>query len=191
MNVLLVNGSPRRQGNTRHALEIVARALEAEGVGTQICQLGGANARGCQSCGECARTANGRCALRDDISEILEKVWACDGLVIGSPTYFSNVSSEVKALIDRVGVVSGANGGLLRGKVGAAVVVARRAGANFAFAAINFLFTKCEMPLASAAYWNMALARAPGEVKGDAEGVATFETLGANMAFMLKRLRGQ
>ncbi len=121
----------------------------------------------------------------------LEKIWAADGLVIGTPTYFSNVSSEVKALIDRAGVVSGANGGLLRGKVGAAVVAARRSGANFAFAAVNFLFTKCEMPVASAGYWNMTLSGAPGDVQKDAEGRQTFETLGRNMARMVLRLGAQ
>ncbi len=189
MKVLLLNGSPRRRGNTFQALEIIARALEAEGVEAEICQLGGKNVRGCQSCGGCARLKNRRCALEDDMNDILEKIWAADGLVIGSPTYFSNVSSEVKALIDRAGVVSGANGGLLRGKVGAAAVAVRRAGSNFTFAAINFLFTKCEMPVASSGYWNMTLARDPGEIQGDEEGIRTFETLGRSMAFMVKRLR--
>lgn len=187
--VVLINGSPRRQGNTRRALEIVARALEAEGVETDILQLGGKNVRGCQSCGACSRLKNGRCAIDDDMNEILEKIWQADGIVIGSPTYFSNVSSEVKALIDRAGVVSGANGGLLRGKVGAAAVAVRRAGSNFTFAAINFLFTKCEMPVASAGYWNMTLAHMPGDIEGDEEGIRTFETLGKNMAFMVKKLR--
>lgn len=191
MKVLLVNGSPRRQGNTFQALQTVARALEEGGVEAEICQLGGRDVRGCQNCGGCARRKDRRCVLADDMNDILEKLWAADGLVIGSPTYFSNVSSEVKALIDRAGVVSGANGGLLRGKVGAAAVAARRAGANFTFAAINFLFTKCEMPVASAGYWNMALAGAPGDIQNDAEGIRTFETLGKNMALMVRKLRAQ
>lgn len=191
MKVLLINGSPRRHGNTFQALEIVARALEESGVEAEICQLGGKDVRGCQNCGGCSRRKDRRCVLADGMNDILEKIWAADGLVIGSPTYFSNVSSEVKALIDRAGVVSGANDGLLRGKVGAAVIAARRAGANFAFAAINFLFTKCEMPVASAGYWNMTLAGAPGEAQNDTEGIRTFETLGKNMAFMVRRLRGQ
>ncbi len=191
MKVLLVNGSPRRQGNTHQALEIVAEALENGGVEAEICQLGGRDVRGCQSCGGCAQLQNRRCVLQDEMNGFLEKIWAADGLVIGTPTYFSNVSSEVKALIDRAGVVSGANGGLLRGKVGAAVVAARRSGANFAFAAVNFLFTKCEMPVASAGYWNMTLSGAPGDVQKDAEGRQTFETLGRNMARMVLRLGAQ
>ena len=191
MKVLLVNGSPRRQGNTHQALEIVAGALENGGVEAEICQLGGRDVRGCQSCGGCARLQNRRCVLQDEMNGFLEKIWAADGLVIGTPTYFSNVSSEVKALIDRAGVVSGANGALLRGKVGAAVVAARRSGANFAFAAVNFLFTKCEMPVASAGYWNMTLSGAPGDVQKDAEGRQTFETLGRNMARMVLRLGAQ
>lgn len=188
--VLLINGSPRKNGNTRQALEIVANALNKDGIDTEIVQLGGMPIRGCQACNGCRRMKNNRCVLDDGLNEILEKIWKADGLVIGSPTYFSNVSAETKALIDRAGYVSGSNGGLLRGKIGAPVVAVRRSGGNFTFAAINFLFTKCEMPVATSSYWNMTLAREPGDVQNDEEGKRTFETLGANMAFMIKRLRG-
>lgn len=186
--VVAINGSPRKDGNTHRALEIVGEELTACGMEVELIQLGGIVVRGCQACRACAKR-NGLCALDDGMNEILRRVWAADGLLIGSPTYFSNVSTETKAFIDRCGCVSGANGGLLRGKIGAAVTAARRAGSNMTFAAINYLFTKCEMPVATSGYWNMTLAREPGDIDADSEGVETFRTLGRNMAFLLERLR--
>jgi len=113
---------------------------------------------------------------------------AADGIIIGSPTYFSNVTTEVKALIDRCGFVSKANGGLLRNKVGASVISVRRAGSNFVYSAINFFFGISEMVIASSNYWNMTLSVLPGDIQKDQEGILTFKTLGKNMAHVMKKL---
>ena len=184
--VILLSGSPRADGNTKQALEIVAGELQAENIETEIVQLGGRVFSGCKACGGCGRNKNGKCVVSDGMNEIMEKVFKADGLVIGSPTYFANVTAEVKAFIDRCGYVNRANGGLLRDKPGAAVAIARRAGADFVYAAINFFFGIAEMPIATSTYWNLSLARLPGDVHNDEEGVATFKTLGKNLAKMIK-----
>jgi len=186
--VVAINGSPRKEGNTSRALHIVGDVLTACGIAVTYIQLGGMPVRGCQACGACAKLEN-RCVMDDGMNEILHSVWQADGIILGSPTYFSNVSAETKAFIDRCGYVSGANGGLLRGKIGAAVTAVRRSGGNVTVAAMQYLFTKCEMPVATSSYWNMTLARTQGEIEKDQEGIQTFQTLGKNMAFMLERLR--
>ena len=146
---------------------------------------------GCLACGKCWETQDNRCIRQDDeINAYIAKMQEADGIIIGSPTYFSNVSTEVKALIDRCGFVSKANGGdLLRGKVGAAVVSVRRAGSTFTYSAINFFFGIAEMIIPSSSYWNMTLALEPGDVQKDEEGKETFRTLGKNMAKLLKQIK--
>lgn len=191
MKVVAFNGSPRVNGNTKQSLEIVLNELKKEGIETEIIQLGGRKVFGCLACGKCRETKNNRCARKDDeMNTFIQKMEEADGIIIGSPTYFSNVSSEVKALIDRCGYVAKSNGGtLLKGKVGASVVAARRAGSTFTYSAINFFFGIAEMVICSSNYWNLTLARDPGEVQNDAEGIQTFETLGKNMAQLLKQVR--
>ncbi len=189
MKVVAFNGSPRRGGNTEHSLRIVLEELEKEGIETELVQLGGRKVFGCAACGMCWKNKDRRCARKDDeMNEILEKLFEADGILIGSPTYFSNVTTEVKAFIDRAGFVSMANGGLLRRKVGAAVVSVRRAGSNFTYAAINFFFGITEMIVPGSTYWNMAIGNAPGDVMNDAEGIQTMKNLGRNMAWTLKKL---
>lgn len=189
MKVVAFNGSPRRNGNTAQSLKIVLDELEKEGMETELVQLGGRKVFGCLACGKCRVNKDGKCARKDDeMNELMEKMFSADGVIIGSPTYYSNVTSEVKALIDRCGYVSGANGGLLRRKIGAAVVVARRAGTNFSYAAINFFFGISEMIIPGSTYWNMVLARDPGEVQNDEEGKRTLSNLGKNMAWLLKKI---
>lgn len=191
MKVVAFNGSPRPQGNTAQSLQIVLAELAKEGIETEMIQLGGRKVYGCLACGKCWETRNNRCIRQDDeMNLFIEKMQQADGVIIGSPTYFSNVSPEVKALIDRCGFVNKANGGeLLRGKIGAPVVAVRRAGSTFVYSAINFFFGIAEMPIATSSYWNMTLALEPGEVQKDAEGIQTFQTLGKNMAKLLKQLR--
>lgn len=190
MKVVAFNGSPRVNGNTAQSLQIVLRELEREGIETELVQLGGRKVFGCLSCGKCWENRDNRCARTDDeMNAYIEKMRTADGIIIGSPTYFSNVSTEVKALIDRCGFVSKANdGAMLRGKVGAAVVSVRRAGSNFTYAAINFFFGIAEMIVPGSSYWNMTLSLEPGDVQKDEEGIETFQTLGRNMAALLKRL---
>ena len=191
MKVIAFNGSPRQNGNTAQSLQIVLAELAKEGIETEIIQLGGRKVFGCLACGKCREMQNNRCVRQDDeMNSFIEKIQEADGILIGSPTYFSNVSTEVKALIDRCGFVSKANGGnLLRGKIGAPVVAVRRAGSTFVYSAINFFFGIAEMPIATSSYWNMTLALEPGEVQKDEEGIQTFRTLGKNMAKLLKQTR--
>ncbi len=187
MKVIAINGSPRSEGNTKKSLELIAKILREEGIDTEIVQLGGRLLHGCSACGGCAKMKNQKCSVTtDDMNDVLEKVYAADGLIIGSPTYFSNVTTETKAFIDRCGYVSRANGGLLKDKIGAPVVVARRAGSNFVYAALNFFFGIAQMPIASSNYWNVGFAGQAGNVLDDAEGVATFETLAKSMAKLMK-----
>ena len=191
MKVIAFNGSPRQNGNTAQSLQIVLAELAKEGIETEMIQLGGRKVFGCLACGKCREMQNNRCIRQDDeMNSFIEKMQEADGILIGSPTYFSNVSTEVKALIDRCGFVSKANGGnLLRGKIGAPVVAVRRAGSTFVYSAINFFFGIAEMPIATSSYWNMTLALEPGEVQKDEEGIQTFRTLGKNMAKLLKQTR--
>jgi len=191
LKVVAFNGSPRKEGNTAQSLKIVLDQLEKEGIETELVQLGGQKVFGCLGCGKCREHKNNRCVRQDDeMNVFIQKMLEADGIIIGSATYFSNVTTEVKALIDRCGSVNRANGGdMLRGKVGAAVVSARRAGANFTYAAINFFFGISEMTISSSNYWNITLSLLPGDVQKDTEGIQTFETLGRNMAKLIKQVR--
>ncbi len=190
MKVVAFNGSPRVNGNTAQSIEIVFKELAKEGIETELIQLGGRKVFGCMACGKCYERKDCRCVRQDDeMNTFIQKIKEADGIIIGSPTYFSNVSTEVKALIDRSGFVNKANGGsILRGKVGAAVVSVRRAGSTFTYSAINFFFGIAEMIIPSSSYWNMTLSLEPGDVQKDEEGIHTFEILGQNMAGVLKKL---
>ncbi len=188
MKVIGFNGSPRKKGNTAYSLGVIFDELEREGVETELIQLGGADIRGCRACYKCYEKKNRRCAVEDDLNVFVEKMVAADGILIGSPVYFSNVSTEVKALIDRAGLVVRANGDLLKRKVGAAVISVRRAGATHVYSSINFFFGINHMIIPGSSYWNLAVGKAPGEVADDAEGIATMRDLGRNMAWLLKKI---
>lgn len=190
MKVVAFNGSPRREGNTAQAINIVFEELQKEGIETEMVQLGGVKVFGCLACGKCWQNKDNKCARTDDeMNSFLSKMIEADGIIIGSPTYFSNVSTEVKALIDRCGFVAKANGGtLFKDKVGAPVVSVRRAGSNFVYAAINFFFGISEMIIPGSSYWNMTLSMNPGDIQNDSEGIKTFRTLGKNMAWLLKKI---
>jgi multimeric flavodoxin WrbA len=190
MKVVAFNGSPRTNGNTAQSIQIVLDELQKEGIETEFVQLGGRKVFGCLACEQCWENRDNRCARQDDeMNLFIQKMREADGIIIGSPTYFSNVSTEVKALIDRCGFVAKANdGAMLRGKVGAAVVSVRRAGSNFTYAAINFFFGIAEMIIPGSSYWNMTLSLEPGDIQKDEEGIQTFQTLGKNMAKLLKQV---
>ncbi len=190
MKVVAFNGSPRKNGNTSILIKTVLEELEDEGIKTEFFQLGGKPIRGCTACMKCFENKDLWCAVKDDVlNECLEKMIEADGIVIGSPTYFSNVSSEVKALIDRAGFVSIANGRVFRRKVGAAVVAVRRAGATDVFDAINKLFFINEMIVPGSTYWNLGIGLEKGDVHNDEEGLATMKALGENMAWLLKKIK--
>lgn len=187
MKVVALNGSPRANGNTMAGLEVMKEILEKEGIETEIIQLGGHTFAGCRACNGCFKMKNGKCVTDDGMNEVIQKVFEADGLIIGSPSYFSNVTTEVKAFIDRCGYVAMANGNPLKRKVGTSVVPARRAGSNFVYSAINFFYGINEMTIASSSYWNMSLALKRGDLLKDEEGVATLETLADNMVFLIKQ----
>jgi len=189
MNVLAVNGSPRAGGNTARLLRAVCDVLEGEGITTETFQLGGQAVRGCTACYACAENKDGRCVLPDDaVSACLEKMKAADGLLLGSPTYFADVTTEMKALVDRAGFVARVNGDLFRRKVGAAVVAVRRGGALHVFDTLNHFFLIGGMIVPGSIYWNFGFGLREGDVEGDEEGLRTMTALGENMAWLLKRL---
>lgn len=189
MKVVGFNGSPRKEGNTSVLIDAVLVELEKEGIETERIQLGGRSIHGCRACMKCFDNQDGHCAMDDDIlNELIDKMADADGIIIGSPTYFSNVSSEVKALIDRAGLVAIANGHMLRRKIGLGVVAVRRAGAVPTFDAINRFFLINQVIVPGSVYWNMGFGLGKGEVNSDEEGLNTMRVLGENMAWLLKKL---
>lgn len=189
MKVVAFNGSARKDGNTAILIGYVSRELEKEGVETELIQLSGSRIHGCIACMKCFENKDQRCSVKDDIvNDCIEKMLAADGIILGSPTYFANVSTEMKALIDRAGMVSRANNDMLARKVGAAVVAVRRAGAIHVFNSINHFFFIGQMVVPGSSYWNLGMGRQKGEVEKDDEGIQTMKNLGRNMAWLLKKL---
>ena len=191
IKVVALNGSARKGGNTAILLRAVLKELENEGIETELIELSGAKIHGCLACRECSKNKDRRCAQKGDIgNELIEKMAAADGILLGSPTYVADISPEIKALMDRTCLVSGANGGLFRRKVGSAVVAVRRAGAIHAFDALNHFFLISEMIIPGSSYWNIGIGREIGDVERDEEGMRTMKTLGQNMAWLLKKING-
>ena len=189
MKVAAFNGSPKRDGNTARMLGYALAELEAAGIETELVQVGGRPLRGCIACGKCFERQDRRCTNdADAMNGFIETMIGADGILLGSPTYFSDVTSEMKALIDRAGYVTRANGNLLRRKVGAGVAVHRRAGAMHVFDTLNHFFLIAEMVVVGSSYWNIGVGRSPGDVDQDTEGVETMRTLGRNMAWAVERL---
>ena len=189
MKVVAFNGSPRKNGNTAMLIKAVLDVLEGEGIETECVQLGGQKIHGCTACMQCVKNQNRRCAVDNDIlNGLIDKMLEADGIIIGSPTYFANVTSEVKALIDRAGLVAVANGHMFKRKVGAGVVAVRRAGAANVFDAINKVFLINQMVVPGSVYWNLGFGLGVEEVKDDEEGMKTMRVLGENMAWLLKKL---
>ena len=189
MKVIGINGSPRKDGNTSAMIHAVFRELKTEGIGTEMIQVGGELLHGCTGCRGCFSMKNGRCVIEDDIiNSCIEKMVEADGIILGSPTYFSNLTPELKALIDRAGYVARANGEMFRRKVGASVVAVRRAGAMHVFNSINHFFFISNMIVPGSSYWNMSLSRDLGDFAKDEEGLETMKNLGRNMAWLLKKI---
>ncbi|HJO95752.1 MAG TPA: flavodoxin family protein [Victivallales bacterium] len=189
MKVVAFNGSPRKSGNTAILIKQVFGELEKNGIETELIQLGGKKIKGCIACGKCFENKNKRCIFNDDIlNECLEKMIEADGIIIGSPTYFANVTTEVKALIDRSGFVAIANDRMLKRKIGAAVVAVRRAGAANVFDAINKLFMINQMIVPGSSYWNLGIGLDKGDVENDEEGLKTMSALGENISWLLKKI---
>ena len=190
IKVVAFSGSARKGGNTAILLKYVLKELEDEGIETELVEMSGTNIHGCRACRECSKRKDRRCAQKNDMGNAyLEKMELADGILLGSPTYVADISPEMKALIDRACLVSMSNGGLLRRKVGAAVVAVRRAGAIHAFDAMNHFFLISEMIIPGSSYWNIGIGREIGDVEKDEEGIRTMKVLGRNMAWLLKQLK--
>jgi len=190
MKVVAFNGSARKDGNTAIMINTALKELEKNGIDTELFQLSGKKIHGCLACGKCFENKDRRCAVKTDVlNECLEKIIAADGLILGSPTYFADITAEMKALIDRVGYVAKANDDMLKRKVGAGIVVARRAGSIHALDSINHLFLISQMIIPGSRYWNLAFGREKGDVEKDEEGILIMQTLGENMAWLLKKVK--
>ena len=187
MYVVAFNGSPKEGGNTSRAIKYALAEIEHEGIETKLIHIGGKPVRGCFACMECADNLDCRCIITDDIvNSCIEEMIKADGIIIGSPTYFADITPETKALIDRCGFVLRANGNLLSRKAGAAIGVARRAGALYTVDSIQHLFTISDMVTIGSTYWNVGYGLGPGDFDSDREGIETMQRLGQNMAWFLK-----
>ena len=183
MKVLLVNGSPKPNGNTARALAEVAGELERTGIESEIVQLGGKPMRDCIGCGQCGKL-DGRCVFDDDlVNEFIVKAAEADGFVFGSPVYYAHPSGRILSFLDRVFY---AGSKVLAHKPAAAVAVARRGGTSTTFDVLNKYFTINQMPIVSSTYWNNAFGAVPGEAEQDAEGMATMRNIAKNMAWLLR-----
>ena len=174
MKVVAINSSPRKESNTGMLIQYVFEELEQEGIETELIKIGGRKIAGCRACYKCFQNADRHCSIKNDVvNECIDKMAEADGILLGSPTYFSNVNAEMKALIDRCGLVSTANGGMYTHKVGASVTAVRRAGALHTFNSMNHFFLYNQMFVAGSSYWNLGIGLNPGDVANDEEGVKT------------------
>ncbi len=189
MKVVAFSGSARKDGNTALLLRTALAEMESEGIETELVQLAGIKIHGCIACYQCFKRKDTRCAVDNDcINDCLDKMKEADAILLGSPTYFADVSTEMKALMDRCGMVSRANDDLFKRKLGAAVVAARRAGAIHVFDTINHFFLIGQMIVVGSNYWNIGMGREKEEVAKDEEGMNTMRVLGQNMAWALKKI---
>ena len=189
MKAVAINGSPRKGGNTEILLRKVLEPLSSVDWDTEFIQLGGKKIRGCTACYRCFSTKDARCSVKVDVfNECFEKMLAAQAIILGTPTYFTDVSAEMKGLLDRAGLVSVANGGLLRGKIGAAVVAVRRGGGTHAFDTINHMFLMSGAIIPGSTYWNLGFGLEKGEVAGDDEGLRNMEDLGRTIGWLGKAM---
>lgn len=190
MKVVAFSGSARKGGNTADLLNLVLQDIKAAGIETELVELAGKPINGCIACFKCFKNKDGRCAVETDIvNDCIARMREADGIILGSPTYFADVSASMKALIERSGMVSRANGDMFKRKVGAGVVAVRRAGASHVFSSLNYFFLIGQMIVVGSSYWNIGIGREPGEAAKDEEGVKTMRDLGTNMAWLIKKLK--
>jgi multimeric flavodoxin WrbA len=189
MKVVAINASPRKEGNTFILLNAVLEELKKEGIETEIHSLSARPIQGCIACYQCFQKKNRRCAVdKDALNDFIGLMEKAEGILLGSPTYFSDVTSGMRALIERAGLVARANDYMYKRKVGAGVVAVRRAGAIPAFSSLNLFFHYNQMVMPGSSYWSIAIGRDVGEVKNDAEGMQTMKHLGENMAWLMKKV---
>jgi len=189
MRVLGVSGSPRKDGNTEILIKKTLAIFQEEGIETDFLSLADRPIKPCVACRGCFASDTIRCVQKDPAFDgILEQFMQADGILIGSPVYFGSATPQIMTLIDRVGYVARRHPELLRRKVGAAIVVGRRAGHNFTFAQLNYFFLISEMIVPGSSYWNVAFGLEKGQVENDVEGIKTVQTLAQNMAWLMKKL---
>ena len=185
MKAIAINGSPRKGGNTEILLKQVLEPLAASGWETEFIQIGGTPVHGCKACYHCFQQKNSQCSQKNDgFNRCMEKMTAADAIILGSPTYFTDVNAEMKALLDRAGLVAVANGGLFRGKVGAAVVAVRRGGGTHAFDTINHMFLMSGAIVPGSTYWNLGFGLDKGDVAKDDEASRNMADLGQTIAWL-------
>jgi len=188
--VVAFNASPHKDGNTATLIRYALNKIAEQGIRTELVHIGGKQIHGCIACMKCFENQDRHCALTKDlVNDCIDRMVQADGIIIGSPTYFSDITPEAKALIDRAGFVAIANGGLFSRKVGAGIAAVRRAGAVAALDSINHLFGISDMFIAGSTYWNLGIGLEPGDVEKDAEGIKTMERLGENMAWFITRVQ--
>jgi multimeric flavodoxin WrbA len=187
MKVVAINGSPKKEGNTYHAIQVVAEQLNKENIEVEIIHIGNKVIRGCMGCGQCAKQKNEKCMYdNDEVNECIQKLKIAEGMILGSPVFFSGITGTMKSFLDRAFYVAGSNGSLFRYKVGVSVIADRRAGAVAAFTQLNNYINYAEMFMPSSNYWNVSFGTLPGEVLKDDEGVQTMRILGKNTAWLMK-----
>ena len=190
MKILAINGSARKNGNTAILINEVFSILKKHDIDCEMIQLAGEQINGCNACNQCYKLKDNTCFQKDDIvNQCIKKMMDADAILLGSPTYFSNVTAEMKALIDRAGRVGRANDNAFRHKIGAAIVAVRRAGAIHAFNAINHFFLIEEMIIPGSIYWNTGIGKDIGDVNADEEGLDNMRNLGENIAWLLKKIQ--
>lgn len=183
MKVLIINGSPRKDGNTSIAVNELVKIFQAEGVETEVCQVGNKDIRGCVACGGCFQ--KGKCVFNDIVNELAPKFEEADGLIVASPVYYASANATLIACLDRLFYSTHFDKTM---KVGASVAVARRGGCSATFDELNKFFTISGMPVASSQYWNSVHGREKGKAEQDAEGLQTMRTLARNMSFLMKSI---
>lgn len=187
MKVVAINGSPKEQGNTFAAIRAVCDQLEAEDIRCEIIHIGNKPIRGCTACGQCGKNRDEKCVLQGDaVNEWIQKIKEADGLILGSPVYFSAIAGTMKCFLDRAFFVASTNGGLFRHKIGVSVVADRRAGAVPTYNQLNNYINYAEMFMPSSNYWNVTYGTVPGDGVKDIEGVQIMRILGKNMAWLLR-----
>ena len=189
MYAVAINGSPRKGGNTELLLNEVLAQLKDGGWETELVKVGGTNIRGCTACNQCFENLDNKCTLKDDFNEVYAKLLKADAMILGSPTYFAAVSADLKALLERAGMVAYANNNAFTGKIGAAVVAVRRGGATHVYDTINHMFQMSKMIMPGSTYWNMGYGFDKGAVSNDAEGLANMKHLGKSIDWLGKIIK--
>ncbi len=186
---IAINGSPRKGGNTSFLIKEIFKELEKNNINTELIELGGHEIRGCTACYKCKENKNKKCIIsKDIINECIEKMSQADIIILGSPVYFANVSSEMKAIIDRAGLVGRANDFLFKRKLGVAICCGRRAGCVTTVDAMNHFFLANQMIVVGSDYWNLAMGRGVGDVLSDTEGLGTMKVLGENLSWLANKI---